>query len=71
MIFIIYYVYKVIANFGRKIKGAFEPKYKFRSVGVQSQCTYDRQANRFKAYENGFRRSGEIEVELHEHFKQE
>ena len=38
--------------------------YCFRSVGTHSQATHDGQ--RFKAYENGFRRAGEVTYEIHE-----
>jgi hypothetical protein len=39
-------------------------RYRFRSVGTMSQATHDGQ--RFKAYENGFRRAGEVTYENHE-----
>ena len=42
-------------------------RFRYRSVGVQSQVTYT--GERFKAYENGFRRAGEISIELHEYFE--
>lgn len=42
-------------------------RFRYRSVGVQSQVTYT--GERFKAYENGFRRSGEVTVEHHEFYK--
>ena len=41
--------------------------YAFRTVGVQSQCTHD--GLRFKAHENGFKRAGEVTIELHRHGK--
>jgi hypothetical protein len=66
-----YYVYKILSTINKIVKSFYEVKFKYRSVGVQSQCTYDLNVNRFKAYENGFRRSGEVEIDLHEHFKQE
>jgi hypothetical protein len=39
-------------------------RYRFRSAGTMSQATHDGQ--RFKAYENGFRRAGEVTYENHE-----
>jgi hypothetical protein len=47
---------------GEVVSGDIEPR-EMRSIGVQSQCTYDRVVNRFKARENGFRRSGEVSFE--------
>jgi len=50
------------------LKGLFDCDMKItietRTVGVQSQTTYDRDADpsRFKAYENGFRRQGEVTI---------
>ena len=37
-----------------------------RDVGVQAQCTYltDQAVPRFQAYENGFRRAGEVSAGL-------
>lgn len=49
------------------LRGLFDWDVKItvtRTVGVQSQTTYDRDADpsRFKAYENGFRRHGEVTI---------
>ena len=49
------------------LKGIFDCDMKIiitRTVGVQLQATYDRDADpsRFKAYENGFHRQGEVTI---------
>ena len=51
----------------RAIWGAPEPA-RLRTVGVQSQATYLRETNppRFQSQQNGFRRAGEVTIELHD-----
>jgi hypothetical protein len=47
-------------------RGYFNPyrPYSVRTVGIQTQTTYT--GERFKAFENGFKRAGEVEIVLHE-----
>ena len=53
---------------GRKERDWIPQIVTFRTIGVQSQCTYTWHENdpRFKAYQNGFRRSGEVTIESSE-----
>jgi len=58
--------------FFRFMKGGWQLAWhgatRLRTVGVQAPCTYarDRDPSRFLAYENGFRRGGEVTVERHD-----
>ena len=66
-------IYKCINALVRNCKNFIkcfskDPRYQKRSVGVQSQCHYNLQSNRFQAYENGFRHSGEVCIQLHEYW---
>jgi hypothetical protein len=65
-IFILLYIFAKIRNCIKYIKGLLFPYRPFsvRSVGTQSQTTYA--GDRFRAYENGFRRAGEVSIDLHE-----
>ena len=71
-IFLLAYTYWKIRRCVRRLSQVLnapapDEKYLYRSVGVQSQTTYN--GERFKAYENGFRRAGEVSIDLHEHFE--
>ena len=66
LLFVIAYIARGLIRAYSWIRSLFfgYAPYSLRTVGVQSQCTYD--GERFRAYQNGFRRAGEIEVILHE-----
>ena len=73
VILIFIYIYLKLRQCVRKLSQVFNTpaeqseRFRYRSVGVQSQVTYT--GERFKAYENGFRRAGEITIEHHEYYK--
>ena len=49
---------------GRMVRDETPRVVTYRTVGVQSQCTYTwhQDAPRFKAFQNGFKRSGEVSI---------
>ena len=68
---ILYQCYKVYLFIKNLFKFEHEEVelYAFRSVGTQSQVHYDRENSRFRAYENGFRRAGEVDYVVHRDYK--